>query len=149
MLITAPALRDSTRRHDCAQNLMQIGLALLQYQSVHGSFPYAALPNESLPPEKRQSWILSVVPFMFCAHCWGLDEFAEIDPAGPWDAGAQSRLAVLPLEPLLCPSSPFRPAHGTHSGDHYVDRAQLGRTQQKNVKFRDCGCTIFEVCPGP
>ena len=32
---------------------------------------------------------------------------------------------MIPLEPLLCPSSPYLPPHGTYSGDHYLDRTQL------------------------
>jgi hypothetical protein len=125
MVITRPALRESARHHDCVQNLKQIGLGLIQYQSSRGSFPYAALPDASLQLEERNSWIISVVPFMLCFHCWGLDEFAKIDFAASLDAGARSRLAVFPLGLVLCPSSPFRPAHGTHAIDHYVDRSRL------------------------
>jgi len=125
MVTAVSASRESVRHEGCADNLRQISLALSAYQSRRGSFPYAALPSDSLPPEKRLSWVIAVIPDMFCINCWGLVDFNEIDASKPWDVGAQNRLAVLPLEPMLCPSSPFRPAHGTHSSLHYVDRSQL------------------------
>src|SRR5262249_54584367 len=119
------AAGESGRSAQCTSNLRGIGLALVNFQTSKGYFPYAARPNEALPLDRRMSWLFDVLPYLFCLHCWGINDLSEIDPSGPWDTGAQRRLSVLPLEPLLCPSAPFHPAHGTHSGLHYVDRSQL------------------------
>ncbi len=117
--------REEARRSQCINNLKQIGLALHNYHSAYESFPYAAVPNDRLPPDRRLSWQLGLIPFMFCAHCWGLDDCTKLDLSEPWDSGTQSRLSVVPLEPLVCPSSPYVPPHGIYSGDHYVDRTRL------------------------
>jgi prepilin-type processing-associated H-X9-DG protein len=119
------AAREESRRSRCDMNLRVIGLALVNYQSAWGCFPPASGPNDRLPPAARTSWQLNVLSQMFCFHCWNLDDASEIDLAAPWDADPQRRFAVLPLEPLLCPSSSFQPAHGTHSSDHYIDRSRL------------------------
>jgi len=78
-----------------------------------------------LIPAQRLSWQFNVLTFMFCFHCWDLIDGANIDPSAPWNAGPQHAFAVLPLEPLLCPSSSYQPAQGTHSGDHPLDRSRL------------------------
>ncbi len=117
--------REEARRSRCINNLKQIGLGLHNYLQSCGSFPYAAVPNNGLPADKRLSWQLSVLPGMFCLHCWGLADCSNLDLSEPWHSGPQSRLSVLPLEPLLCPSSPYLPLHGTYSGDHYLVRTQL------------------------
>ena len=79
--------REEARRAQCTNNLKQIGLGLLNYLSAYGSFPYAALPNDRLPPDKRLSWQLGVMPFMYCTHCWGLDDCSNLDLSKPWDSG--------------------------------------------------------------
>jgi len=116
---------EASRQAHCVQNLKQIGLGLHNYHASFDSFPFAAQLNDRLPVDKRQSWQLDVLPYLFCPHCWGLDDFGKIDHSGPWDVGAQAQFAVLPLDPLLCPAFPHQPPEGTHSGDHYIDRSRL------------------------
>ena len=123
--MAAQSVRESNRQADCANNLKQIGLALSNYDSAFGNYPYAAECNDQLPPEKRISWQLRGLPFLFCLHCWGLNDYSQIDFCHPCDEEPQRQFAVLPLDVLLCPSSSFQPEQGTHSGEHPINRANL------------------------
>ena len=116
---------ERNRETQCTNNLKQIGLGLITYCSQYGCFPYSGGPAGDLPPDKRLSLQARVLPFMFCLHCWGLNDFTHVDMSQPWDAEPQRGLAVVPLAPILCPSSPYVPPHGMHSGEHYLDRSQL------------------------
>ena len=48
----------------CQNNLKQFGMALHNSYDTYGSFPPAAIPNDSLSCEQRLSWIVDIVPFM-------------------------------------------------------------------------------------
>ncbi len=117
--------REDARRSRCHINLAMIGLALDSYRSRKGTFPDATGRNDRLPPEQRKSWQLSLLSDLFCSHCWGLDDAGQIDPTVAWDVGPQRTFAVLPLEPVLCPSSSFQPAQGTYSSTPSLNRSRL------------------------
>jgi Protein of unknown function (DUF1559) len=109
----------------CANNLKQIGLALSNYNSAFGNYPYAAECNDRIPPEKRISWQLFNLRYLCCPHCWGLNDYGQIDFSRPWDEEPQRQFAVLPLDFLLCPSSSFQPEQGTYSSELAINRAKL------------------------
>jgi Protein of unknown function (DUF1559) len=128
LIALVPAItgaRDLPRLSECEHNLKQIGLGLHHYCAAFGSFPLGASPIANQPPVKGLSWQVSVLPYLFCLHCWGLEDFTVLDQSRPWDAEPQRGLANVPLSPMLCTSSPYVPAHGMYSGDHYVDRNKL------------------------
>lgn len=52
------------RREQCRNNLRQIGLALGMYASVHGPFPYGAVPSAALSAGRRLSWLVTLLDFL-------------------------------------------------------------------------------------
>lgn len=54
--------REAARRALCANNLHQIALAIMNYESSNGCFPPAFSPDEHGNP--RCSWRVSILPFM-------------------------------------------------------------------------------------
>ena len=120
------SIRKAQRQAACATNLKMIGLALYNYQSAFGTFPYAALPNPHVPSERRIGWQVSILQYLFCPHCMGFgDEYFKADYTRPWDDGPQLRLAARPVRDLLCPSTAYEPEKETFSRNGRAGEFQL------------------------
>jgi prepilin-type processing-associated H-X9-DG protein len=48
----------------CRSNLLQLFLGLQNYISAEGSYPPATVPSESLPPDRRLSWLTVIYAFL-------------------------------------------------------------------------------------
>jgi hypothetical protein len=57
-------VRDADRRIYCANNLKVIALAVENYHDFYGAYPTGTMPNPTLPPEKRLSWLVAILPFL-------------------------------------------------------------------------------------
>ena len=116
LLPAVQAARAASRRATCANNLRQMGLGLLNYQSAHGVFPYGAHDpdGENSPkgppwPRFGGSWRTLILPQIEQQSL--ADQLAEIDPrsytqydtSAPWTRAPQ-QLLVLPI--FICPSEP-------------------------------------------
>ncbi len=82
--------REAAGRTRCSINLRQIEVAQSNYHDVYGTFTAAtARGHESLPPERRLSWLFDLDPFIF----------ARMDPEWkpvrdePWD-GEKNTIAA-------------------------------------------------------
>jgi prepilin-type processing-associated H-X9-DG protein len=72
--------RESSRRTQDMNNLKQIGLALHNFHDAYQMFPGGTVDAPDLTPDKRLSWMASILPF--------LDEpvlFQSFDFKKPWD----------------------------------------------------------------
>jgi hypothetical protein len=52
------------RRLSCANNLRQIARAVEDYRETYGTYPIGTIPNPELPPHKRLSWLVAILPFL-------------------------------------------------------------------------------------
>ena len=108
--------REAARRSQCKNNLKQLGLAMMNYESTHGSFPQMSFrkPNAGNPQWGLQPWEgfspqTMVLPFMEQATL-----YSELDL--DLSAGVQPNLnaARQEIEAYLCPSDvPYRDAGNT------------------------------------
>jgi prepilin-type N-terminal cleavage/methylation domain-containing protein/prepilin-type processing-associated H-X9-DG protein len=95
--------REMARRTQCANNLLQLGVALGNYASTHGVLPPGVVneagPILNLPQGYHFSWVIQVLPFLERAAV-----SRRFDPGrSVYDPGnATARTAVIPT--LLCPS---------------------------------------------
>jgi type II secretory pathway pseudopilin PulG len=100
-------VREPARRSQCSNNLRQIALALLEYESVHHALP----PAYTVDAEGRplHSWRTLILPF--------LEEqavYQKIDLSKPWDDPANKAAFDTPISAYRCPSADHQALHTTY-----------------------------------
>ena len=103
LLPAIQAAREAARRAKCVSKLGQLGIALQNYESAHGSLPPGVVnpdgPIRNLPEEYHMSWIVYVLPY--------IDEtvtFKAVDfSAGAYDK-ENMPVRTIGLSSLICPS---------------------------------------------
>lgn len=89
--------REPARRAQCQNNLQQIALALIQYQSVHGQSPPLYTVDSAGRP--LHSWRTLLLPY--------LEEkklFQQIDLTKPWDDPIHDAVRKTTVRVYACPS---------------------------------------------
>lgn len=96
--------RESARMAACKNNLRQIGLAVLNYESARKVFPPARImPAKNPPPGMdcggdQPSWLVRIMPFMEASNVYD-----QWDLSQPYSTHAPE-LQSIPLRTYLCPS---------------------------------------------
>ena len=104
LLPAVGAAREAARRAACSNNVLQLGLALHNYEFHRETFPAgvtdAAGPIKSQPEGKHVSWIVRILPYLeekaLAAH------FKDADGAY---AAANEPVVATVIPTLICPSS--------------------------------------------
>ncbi len=110
LLPAVQAARESARRISCVNNLKQLGLATIQYESVHKVLPPSGITEENPDPNsslgkfdpqrgKMFSWIVLVLPFIEQEALHDQFDFKETILDQPNEPQATQ------LAALLCPSA--------------------------------------------
>ena len=96
--------REAARRLKCANNLMQIGLALRNYESAHDCLPPGSVdPNRPIKSEDKGyhfGWIVQILPQLDQPNVYTAYDFS----AGIYDK-KNSRAAMTSLDTLRCAST--------------------------------------------
>lgn len=98
LLPAVQAGREAARRAQCSNNLKQIGLALLNYESDYKSLPPAYTTDES--GRRLHSWRTLILPYMEQQALYD-----SIDLSKPWDDPANQAAASTFVSAYTCPSS--------------------------------------------
>ncbi len=99
LLPAVQAAREAARRAQCVNNLRQINLALLNYESANGCFPPAYIPDENGKP--KHSWRVLVLPYLEQQLLYD-----QYDMDEPWDSPNNLALASQMPPVFRCPSDP-------------------------------------------
>jgi prepilin-type N-terminal cleavage/methylation domain-containing protein/prepilin-type processing-associated H-X9-DG protein len=104
LLPAVQASREAGRRSQCANNLRQIGVGLLNYHSAAGSFPPGLTDRRTgaNPQGKQLSWIVCLLPF--------IEEnavYAQFDKTKGYNKQENRRAGGTVINTLLCPSTAF------------------------------------------
>jgi prepilin-type processing-associated H-X9-DG protein len=99
--ILIPAIRrgrDVAARVECTNNLHQIVLASHNYETQNDHFPPATMENPDLPPEKRLSWFVHLLPYIESSPLYSM-----LDKKAAWDAAQNHDVVTKSYKPYLCP----------------------------------------------
>jgi prepilin-type processing-associated H-X9-DG protein len=132
-------VRDTARRMECENNLKQIGIAVANYQDSNGgrypaagitdaesppensSFSVSMMLNGQMPPEKRFSWLVDVLPYVEQENLT-----SQLDKKQSWDAEVNRFAALLTYKTFNCPGYSEGPPVSTLCPSHYVGIAGAG-----------------------
>jgi prepilin-type processing-associated H-X9-DG protein len=120
-VVAVVRIREEAMRAHCLNNLKQLGLALHNYNDTFTRFPPAAMPNPELPPERRLSWLYSIVPFVEADTL-----YRKVDQAKSWDAEENRFAALRAYRIMVCPSNQEREPVSTFEPTSYVGIAGVG-----------------------
>jgi prepilin-type processing-associated H-X9-DG protein len=122
LIATVPRAQDAAARMGCSNCLKQIGLAIHNHASTYeGRLPPATEPNPKLPPQRRLSWLVAILPYVEAN-----DLYSRTDHKKSWDAEENRFLALTVYKPYLCPGFPEQLPVSTLLPAHYIGIAGLG-----------------------
>ncbi len=95
LLPAVQAARESARRMTCSNNLRQIALALLQYESMYKEFPVGGRTDGHM-----LSFHALILPYIEQAVIFDQIDFDSVG----WQQRSNHKLALNPIETYFCPS---------------------------------------------
>jgi prepilin-type N-terminal cleavage/methylation domain-containing protein len=133
--------REAARRAQCKNNLMQVGLALHNYEMAYERLPPGSVnpkgPIRNEPEGYHVSWCVQVLPYLDQQITYDHFDFS----VGVYDAkNADAR--VTPISVLVCPSSPVQ-GNIHYAGCHHdveapIDSDNMGVLfLNSNIRYRD------------
>ncbi|MDE2505730.1 MAG: DUF1559 domain-containing protein [Planctomycetota bacterium] len=109
LLPAVQSAREAARRTQCVNNLMQLSLAIQNYESAHEVLPPGVVndsgPVANTPKGYHFGWITQILPFFEQKNAY---KHLNIK-VGLYDA-ANTTVRSHAINSLFCPSNPMRPA---------------------------------------
>ncbi len=145
------AVRESSRRISCANNLHQIGIALQAHHESRGTFPPGGIEWRRSPSDraKRQlAWSVYLLPYLEQQNV-----FDALDLRQAFDSPANAPAAATILSVFICPTSPrgVQLTDGRGPCDYggiYGERIQGPNNPPKGIMIYDHKFTSADVRDG-
>ncbi len=99
LLPAVQSAREAARRAQCTNNLKQMGLGMLNYESATSAFPKPALTDKDGKP--LLSWRVAILPYIEQAELYNRFHLDE-----PWDSPHNKELIKEMPTTFVCPSRP-------------------------------------------
>ena len=100
LLPAVQAAREAARRMQCSNNLKQLGLAVLNYESAHNVFPVGARSSGNM-----LSFLANALPYMEGTALADRIDYDSPFPAAGWVATTNLQVAMTPVPAFFCPSN--------------------------------------------
>lgn len=149
LLPAVQAAREASRNGQCKNNLRQIGLAMLNYESARKEFPaggwgfrWMGDPDAGSGPRQPGGWVYQAAPYIEQGNVTLLG--AGTRGQAKYDALAQQRAAIIPT--FYCPSR--RPAIGMPSVE-FCFNAGNPQLEAKSDYAANGGARYIATAPGP
>jgi len=114
-------VRQPAARVQCMWNLGQIGMGLRDFHKENETFPFGTVQGTDLPPEKRLSLHVTLLPFVKQA---GL--YQKIDRKQAWDAEVNQEAVSQAVRTYICPGAFDQKLIPSVNVTHYVGMAGIG-----------------------
>ncbi len=105
LLPAVQAAREAARRMSCSNNLMQIGVALHNYEMAHRKLPPGTMdakgPIVHLPVGYHHNWIIQILPMLDERVAYNL-----VDPTQSVYSKSNFPVRSYGIQSLMCPSDP-------------------------------------------
>ncbi len=146
LLPAVQAAREAARRMQCSNNLVQLGVALHNYEMAHRTLPPGTVDSKGpivhLPIGFHHSWIVQVLPM--------LDEavvYKHLDHTQSIYAKANFPVRAHTIQTLLCPSDPSDGPYSNYAGVHDSREVPIDVTNN-GVLFLNSRITFDDVGDG-
>ncbi len=108
LLPAVQAARESARRNQCANNLKQLGLALLNYESAKRCFPPGVIGNGPDAGPGRVTWTIHLYPFLEETNAYAnfVFNYSSWTAAEPQNCHGPNAPTSTVISSLQCPSDP-------------------------------------------
>lgn len=118
--------REAARRTQSKNNLKQIGLAMHNYHDNFNNFPSGTISSKTLKPEERQSWQVSLLPYLDQAPLYnrlGVDQ----RESAVWNGDKQQPFIANEIMTFRNPSQFASHRPGDPAPTDYVGWAGVGK----------------------
>lgn len=140
--------RESARRHQCQNHLLQLGLALHDYHQTHRVLPPGSInpvgPIDNSRSGYKHSWVTQLLPYL------GEGNLAKaIDPRLSAYEQVQVDLSTYTLTVMRCPSSPLSngQTNSGYAGCHHDVESPIDQGQD-GLLFLNSSVRLTEISDG-
>jgi prepilin-type processing-associated H-X9-DG protein len=125
-------LQETSNRVGCQNNYRLIGHGVNNYHDVQRHFPPATVAHPDLPPDRRLSWLVAVLPYLEAEPAEKRRAsvyqavYERVELKESWDDEANRKAAHTALRAYLCPSLASWPLPNNPAPTTYVGVAGVG-----------------------
>jgi prepilin-type N-terminal cleavage/methylation domain-containing protein len=131
LLPAVQSAREAARRSACTNNMKQLGLVLLNFESSRRRLPAASDRGNATG---AYSWVTMCLPFLEETNLYNTMSSNSTRFSNAFSASVNNGQATTPLPQLVCPS---------YAGDSRNATAQPG-----GLNITGCGITNYKACAG-